>query len=301
MNLFKKEINNWDDWGNIYQSIADFSLLIEYILKKEKLHFSEIEHLTPGTNAVFRVGDYVIKIFAPNESGIDQTLDLQTELYAVKKCNILGISVPKLIAEGIVEDKYCFAYMVTEYINGMEFTKAEKTMTDIEKINFGQKLRELTDLMNTPCEHFNDIDVINDKGRYRRWDSCTENFKCERIAYLKSHDFGENLFVHGDLCGDNIIITPKGDLFVIDFADAVLAPKIYEQSLVAMELFKLDAKLLQGYFGNYSTDELTDLCFNGLLIHDFGGDIVKNYIDNICEINSLSKLKDMLRHVIKHF
>jgi aminoglycoside phosphotransferase (APT) family kinase protein len=272
--------------------------LIKYIFKKEKLPFDKIEKLTPGTNAVFKVGNYVIKIFAPNESGIDQTLDLQTELFAMKRSGALGVSVPKLIAEGIVNDKYCFAYIVTEYINGIEFTNAVETMTDIEKINFGKKLRELTDIMNTSCERFNNIDVIHDKGRYKRWNKYSGKFKKERIAYIRSNNFGENIFVHGDLCRDNIIITSKGELAIIDFADAVLAPKIYEQVLIVMELFKLNTKLLHGYFGYYSIDELIYLCFNGLLIHDFGGDILKNYINNIYEVNSLGEFKNKLIKII---
>jgi thiamine kinase-like enzyme len=300
MNLFKKEINNWDDWVNVFQSIADFSSLIEYIFKKEKLPFDKIEKLTPGTNAVFKVGNYIIKIFAPNKSGINQTLDLQTEIYATKRCNALGIFVPKLITEGIVEDKYYFAYIVTEYVNGKEFIYAVKTMTDIEKIKFGKKLCELTNIMNTPCEQFNNIDVIHDKSRYKRWSKYSENFKNERLAYIKSYNFGENLFVHGDLCGDNIIITTKGELAIIDFADAVLAPKIYEQVLIAMELFKLNSKLLHGYFGNYSKDEFINLCFNGILIHDFGGDIAKNYVDNISEVNNLDEFKNILMKTIRN-
>jgi thiamine kinase-like enzyme len=302
--LFNGEINNWQEWSEIFQSISSFSLLIEFIFAKENLPFAEIKRLTPGTNAVFKVGNNVIKIFAPNESGIDQTLDLQTELFAVRRVNKLGISAPNLIAEGIVEDKYHFAYMITEYINGAEFSGIVNTMTDNEKTNIGRKLRALTDVMNTPCRPFNNIDVIHDKSRCRRWDKYPEKFKKERIGYIKSHDFGEKVFVHGDLCGDNILLDPYGEIYIIDFADAVLAPKIYEQALVAVELFNLDTMFLRGYFDGYSTNELIELCFNGLLIHDFGGDIVNNHLGRFCEIDSLGKvwvkLKEMLVQRIKN-
>ena len=161
MNLFNGQIKNKQDWCKIYQSIPAFAGLVEHILKKENLPVEKIQNLSPGTNAVFRVGGYVVKIFAPAESGIDQTLDQQTELFATRRANNLGVSAPKLIADGFVEDKYRFAYMITEYIIGPELMEALKTMMDDEKFAAGRKLRVSTDKMNTSCEPFNSFDAIN--------------------------------------------------------------------------------------------------------------------------------------------
>jgi len=294
MTLFNYQINNWDDWGRVFQSIPSFTPLVEYILKKENLPPIIIEHLTPGTNAVFKVGDYVVKIFAPAESGIDQTPDLQTELFATKRANELGISAPRMAAHGFVEDAYRFAYMITEYIEGVEFIEAVKTMTDDQKVSFGRKLRQITDKMNTPCESFNNIDVINDKGRYRRWDKYPDSFKAERLNYIKTHDFGEKVFCHGDLCGDNIIVTPQDVVYIIDFADAVLAPRAYEHVLIAFE-FKFDPALIKGYFGDYSIEEFIEMCYSGILIHDFGGDILKEHVCRPDELQGLEDLRDILR------
>jgi thiamine kinase-like enzyme len=295
MSLFTEQINSWQDWGRVFQSISAFTPLVEHIMDKENLTPAKIENLTPGTNAVFKVGSYIVKIFAPAESGIDQTPDLQTELFAVQRANEIGVSAPKLTADGFVEDKYRFAYIITEYIEGVEFTEAVKVMTDEQKIIIGRKLRGVTDKMNTPCKPFNSIDVINDKGRYRRWDKYPERFKAERLAYLQSRNYGEKVFVHGDLCGDNILLTPDGDIYIIDFADAVLAPIVYEHALVAVELFDLNKALLQGYFGIHSSDELTEICFEGLLIHDFGGDIAEQHIGRPDELQCLEDLRRKLK------
>ena len=290
MNLFKGEINGKQDWIELFQSASDFTPLVEHIFAVENLPFEKIENLTPGTNAVFKVGGYVVKIYAPEESGFSQSLDLQTELFSTRRANEIGVPAPKLITNGFVEDKYRFDYMVTEYINGVELEEAVKTMTDKEKIAVGRKLRGICDKMNTPCESFNDIDIMNDKGRYRCWDNYPENFKTERFAYIKSHNYGDNVFVHGDLCLDNILMTPSGEFYIIDFADAVLAPAIYEHALVAYAV-ELDPALLQGYFGDYSTDEFIDMYFNGLLIHDFGGGIVNDCFGEPDEFQTLNDLK----------
>jgi hypothetical protein len=300
MTLFNEQINNWSDWGRVFQSIRVFTRLIEYIFMRERLPLAEIRNLTPGTNAVFKVGGYVVKIFAPPESGIDQPLDLQTELFAIRRANDTGVSAPKLIAHGFVEDKYRFAYMITEYIDGTKFSYAVKTMSGDERIEVGRMLRAVTDKMNTPCEPFNEIDVINDKSRYRRWNKYSERFRLQRQQYIKSCRYADNVFVHGDLCGDNILLTPQGELFVIDFADAVLAPVIYEHSLVAVELFDLDPFLLRGYFGNCTAEELTQVCFDGLLIHDFGGDIIENHIGKAGEFDGLDDFRDKMANKIKN-
>ena len=70
MNMFAANIDGWSSWRMIFQSIKDFEPLIKYIFNRHNLPFTEIEHCTPGTNAVFKVGGLVAKIFAPKESGM---------------------------------------------------------------------------------------------------------------------------------------------------------------------------------------------------------------------------------------
>ena len=294
--LFSEQISNWRDWGKVFQSIKAFEPLARHILNKERLPAAQLENLTPGTNAVFKAGDYVVKIFAPASSGIDQTLDLRTELFATARANNMGVSAPVMVAHGFVEDKYSFAYIITEYVAGVGFPEAARKMSGFEKTVFGRSLRAVTDKMNTPCEPFNSIDVINDTGRYLRWDGrYSDRFRKERLDYIKTYGYGEKVFVHGDLCGDNILVTPGGELFIIDFADAVLAPPVYEHSLVAVELFNLDPAFLAGYFGDYTVDDLTDICFSGLLIHDFGGDVVAQRIGEPSEFRCLNDLRNRVK------
>ena len=63
--LFNELIHNWSEWGMVFQSVEAFTPLAKEIFRREGLAFSGLENLTPGTNAVFRAGDYVIKIFVP--------------------------------------------------------------------------------------------------------------------------------------------------------------------------------------------------------------------------------------------
>lgn len=297
--LFKAEINGWYSWGEIFQSISTFEPLIKYIFVKEKLPFARVEHCTPGTNAVFKVGDFIIKIFAPDESGIDSTVDYDTESFAMHRADKLNVSVPRLITNGYIQDKFKFSYMIMEYVNGTEINKLNQMFSFEEKVAIGHRLRLITQVINKPCDSFNDIDVIHDEDRQKRWEEYPEPFKKERRNYIHSHDFGDKVFVHGDLNGDNILLSPDKKLYIIDFADAVLAPAAYEHALIVCELFQFDKAYMRGYFGNYNIDQITELCFNGILIHDFGGDIIKQHVGQAREFDSLTKLHKQLDLLIK--
>lgn len=226
----------------------------------------------------------MLKIFAPLESGFHQTTDLQTELFAVKRAMRLGVSVPKLIAEGAVEDRYYFAYMICEYVRGRQSSDAVKGMTEEEKFAFGQKLRGITDRMNVACEPFNEFDAVRDVMRYRSWDKFPKSFRAERLAYMAGRDFGERVFVHGDLCGDNIMIGGGGEVYLIDFADALLAPKVYEYAAVVFDFWE-EAAVVRGYLGDVSWEDV----FDGLILHDFGGGMVRERFGEVGGLEDLRK------------
>jgi len=298
MHRFTHPITGQKDWGQLYQSIPAFTPLAEHILRKENLPVVPLEHLTPGTNAVFRAGEVVLKIFAPPESGFNEPDELQTEIFSARRAALLGVHAPKLIAEGFIEDKYSFAYMVMEFIPGIEFTEAVKTMNDEEKLAFGQKLRAVTDRMNTPCEPFNNIDAIYAKSRWERWVKFPKRFQDERAAWIEAQEFGAFVFCHGDLCGDNMLVDPRGEIFIIDFADAVLAPLSYEHALIAAA-FDFDPALMRGYFGEEALETLAERCFEGILIHDFGGDIAAECIARPEEIACLEALRKKVYEKVK--
>src|SRR5699024_7029340 len=68
MNQFRKVIRNWEDWEATAGEISAFSGVVEKIFHNEGLPAADIRKLPPSTNAVFRVGDYVIKIYAPRQA-----------------------------------------------------------------------------------------------------------------------------------------------------------------------------------------------------------------------------------------
>ena len=78
--LFQKIIDGWASWGRVYCDLPAFEPLIREILRTEGLRQDvRLSRLTPGTNAVFRAEEMVIKIYAPAESGMDSLRDYDTE------------------------------------------------------------------------------------------------------------------------------------------------------------------------------------------------------------------------------
>lgn len=83
-NVFFEEIKDWESWGKVFQDIPAFEKLISKIFEKEAITYKEISHLTAGTNAVFKVDNFVVKIFAPVESGLNTEIDYNCEICQIK-------------------------------------------------------------------------------------------------------------------------------------------------------------------------------------------------------------------------
>ena len=64
-------IRNWEDWEATAGEISAFSGVVEKFFHNEGLPAADIRKLPPSTNAVFRVGDYVIKIYAPRQAQME--------------------------------------------------------------------------------------------------------------------------------------------------------------------------------------------------------------------------------------
>lgn len=300
MSLFIHKINDWTSWSNVFQSIEAFTALIRYIYEKENLPFEQLENLKPGTNAVFKVGNTVCKVFAPKESGMDSQSDYDTEMFGLIRANLLGISAPKLIASGNIHDRYDFLYFIMEYIDGKSLGDIEGGLTNLEKEEIGVKLRKITDKLNTPCERFNKWDVVERELSNKRWHRLSNSFNEERRAYLHKLQIYKKVYIHGDLNPDNVLLDSNRNLFIIDFADALLAPAEYE--LVALcGLFDYSSVYMRGYFGkDYKPKEISKKYFNGILMHDFGADIILNNFGTSDELISLDILEKRIYEVIEN-
>ena len=184
--LFRAEINGWDSWGRVFQNKECFGPLIEAIFLREGLPMTAVENCPPGTHAVFRVGNYIIKIYAPLEAG-DSEADYLREIWGLKTAYSRGVCVPAPVADGSVEDRYCFNYLITEFMELLSFAEVCEAMFPAEKVTFGREIRSLTDGMNLPAQAGRPSGAewaFSEQGRWREY---PESFLRERRAYLSSY------------------------------------------------------------------------------------------------------------------
>ena len=183
-----------------------------------------------------------------------------------------------------------------EKLSGESFARAKKGMDAGQKRQTGRRLREAVARMDTPCAPWQEpVDLIARALENERWDPFPESFNRERRAFTKRLRLEAPVYVHGDLNEDNLLILADGEIAIIDFADAVLAPICYEHALVASELFRFERPFLVGYFGEKAAEELAELCLTGLLLHDFGGDVLRQRLGGFDSLHSLQALRARLR------
>ncbi|MBP3704107.1 MAG: phosphotransferase, partial [Clostridia bacterium] len=193
MTLKAAAFTAWEDWTRITGDTALFTPLLTAIYQKHSIPFDGIAASMPATNAVFRIGTTVAKIYMPHADGSIQ--DKETERIALHEAAVRGVPAPKILAHG-VEDG--FPYLITGFIEGQTFAAAEPHTTAAEKEAFGQQLRAFTDRLNQPSAPFNSIDVLHDADRQERWEIYPAQFQAERRAWISGHDFGRHILVHGD-------------------------------------------------------------------------------------------------------
>jgi tRNA A-37 threonylcarbamoyl transferase component Bud32 len=299
-NEFLEEINDWNSWGKVFQSISAFEKLIKKIFKKENLSCKEISHLIAGSNAVFKVDNFVIKIFAPIESGMNTEIDYTCEMLGMKRALNLGINIPNVIASSCIMDKYLFRYIIMDYINGGSGRTILKNYSIGEKVDFVRQLKENINKMNTIIEiNYPTVDVKEKAMANTRWNVLCSDIVAQIRELVKNYNMSNRVYVHGDITGDNVIITQNGILYIIDFADGTIAPKEYEFAPILLDLFDFDKRMIDEFIGRQNIDEFTEKCFYGILMHEFGIYFVKLICERIigieiCELTDIFKVKEAL-------
>lgn len=294
--LFTETVENWKDWGRVFQSIPAFTPLAQEICRREGLPFAGLSPLTPGTNGVFRCGDAVLKIFFPKESGLDPALDFHRELAVSQWAAKAGVSTPAVLGQGMVSDKYDFYYLITQYSPGKEAGPWLETATPAQRAEFVKRLRQMLETLNRPAPGIFPWEDLKAQARTnKRLEKLTPSLREEVLRRLEGIELEEIVLTHGDLTGENLLVKEDGSLVVIDWADAHLAPAWYELGPIAFELFQGRGELLRLFAGaewEAFIERLLDCC----CLHDFGADFLWNFWqqEGAAEFQSLREVRELL-------
>ncbi len=303
--LFNEKIASWQDWSKVYQSIPAFEGIILEICRRENIpcEKEDIKNVTPGTHAVFKVHEYIVKVFCPKESGFDGSLDASVEKSAMHAANSFGVECPRIVASGEICDKYVFTYIVMDFIEGTEFKDIREKLSYEEIVDIVSQLKVILKKMNRPSDAIPALDILSEVKKSERLSVLPESLCQDIIQTAESLDFSESVLVHGDITDDNTLVAAGNRLKLIDFADCHLAPWYYELPPIVFSFFGCRRDFIDCFRSEMSMEEFTDYFLKGLVIHDFGPDIIKEFCEkfgyNVQEINSLKDFERIFMNAYK--
>ena len=220
-------------------------------------------------------------------------------MYLMKKSRI-GIHIPHLICASFIQDKYLFRYIIMDYIDGKDAKDTLKNFTHSEKVEFVCQLKENLKRMNTKfVGKYPAFDVKERIFTNTRWNILSNKVVTQARKLVNNYDMQNQVYVHGDITGDNVMINEKRMLYLIDFADGRIAPKEYEFPPIVFDLFDFDMVMINEFIGGQDAKEFVEECFYGILMHEFGAYFVKIICERvigkeIVELTDILEIKEAL-------
>ena len=165
---------------------------------------------TRKTKTLYRDGDTCIKLFNSNYS----KADILNEALNQARVEEVGLNIPKILEVSNHEGKWA---IISEFIEG-------ETLSHLMRDDPENRDRYLEMLVDTQmlihsrrCPLLSRLkDKMNRKILSADLEPVTRYELLIRLEGLPTHD----KLCHGDLCPSNIIRTPSGELYVIDWAHA---------------------------------------------------------------------------------
>ncbi len=274
--LFHEVITDLKSWGRVFQDPALFTPLARAVFEQAGRPFPGLECCLPGSNAVFRAGDAVLKIFAPEETGIGGAEEFLAERYGLERAAALGVPAPRMLAYGLLRDRYAFRWLLLERVEGFPLSCGTEKLSPEDWRGIGGQLRRAVEQLDGPCPPFRER-TLRGPSAEERWTPFPASFRAQREVCLARAGTGD-VFVHGDLNGDNLLVGPDGRLVLIDFADARTAPFETELAALVCDGFRFPPDYLLGFLGAFDREELADQLTLGLLLHDYGAWIIRDRV-----------------------
>ena len=162
------------------------------------------------TKTIYRDGDLCIKVFNSTFS----KADILNEALHNARVEDVGLYVPKILEVTTIDGKWA---IVSEFIEGT-------TLSHLMRDNPEKKDEYLDLLVETQMQihskHSPLLSRLKDKMNRKilsaDLEPVTRYELLIRLEGLPTHD----KLCHGDLCPSNIILTPEGELYIIDWAHA---------------------------------------------------------------------------------
>lgn len=272
----------WDNWGSLMCDAELFSPLVSQALAAHGLPLSPIVAGYPGTHAVFRAGDYVVKLYAP--------LGIPDE-YAERRCYRAanGIPfIPRLYGEGVLRaGGHEWPYIINQYMPGRAVREIWAEVDARERADAMGALGAWTKAYHALPDPFEASSPLSADGFQREWRETAVR------AAAKLGEFAQTalesldglcarerpVLVHADLTEDHLLISGDG-YAVIDLADSRMTVEPVEWLCVWFELTRRDPGAFFTFLAssgrNWNARARKDMMAAALL-HGFGANILNSW------------------------
>lgn len=262
--IIPQKIDSLNDWKEFISKEKSITNLAKLIIKKSRISADKIERINIGTNAVFDLGKYILKIYAVNEKSHSAWKDCKREIILSNILQSSPYQVPAIVKTGYIHDRYIVHYNIIEKINGL--VPVSEILCKTNSLGYTLFLKELHNIIH----FFHSLNVNSNIARM--YSKPIKKYPKEQIEYTeylhkylhKNHsNYG---IVHGDLTEFNIYFNEKNEIVILDFEDWMYAPSIVEYPTICFELLK-ELQIISDFFENMSSSGAIEMLIAAILLH----------------------------------
>lgn len=159
---------------------------------------------------IYRDGDKVVKVFDDTFS----KADILNEALNTARVEETGLNIPKLLDVTRIDGKWA---IIREYIEGTPLSELIAKNPDKEDEYLDKFVDIQLEIHSKNSPHLNKIkDKMHTKISASDYEATLRYDLHNRLEGMKPH----KKVLHGDYCPSNVIVTPDGKYYVIDWAHA---------------------------------------------------------------------------------
>ena len=193
------------------------------------------------SKTIYRDGAFCIKVFNREYS----KADVLNEALNQARVEQTGLNIPKVVEVTTVDGKWA---IVSEFVEGKTLAKlmAEEPEKRDEYLDLFVGIQ--LDILSKTDPNLTKLkDKMNRKISQADLDATTRYDLHTRLEGMPKH----NKLCHGDFDPSNIIITPEGKPYIIDWAHATQGTPAADVAMTYMEFSFSDAELADAYLDAY--------------------------------------------------
>lgn len=288
--IMQKKLIDLDDWKDFIAENSAIDEIAKNILKECAISPQKFERINVGTNAIFDLGDTILKIYASYEETQHAWLDCRREIILSNLLKNAPFCVPSIIRTGYICDRYKMYYNILKKFNGLHSFFSGKYNSDLPEYNTYIKG------LHKVIQYINNIPINIHTAQFyskpiRNFDKNNDEYS----QYLRNY-FSNNIFnlgvVHGDLSETNIYLDYKENIVVLDFEDWMYAPTIVEYPTICFELLKTPQNI-QAFFNYTSLNNFIEMLIAGVLLHNESNRFLKNISLQMGKSNKFLTISDL--------